>query len=69
MKVADMKRDAVEKLDDKKNLIMSIIATELSEDIDFMRKVNQITFSFILENQKRDKEMDVNHPRSMEVED
>jgi len=54
MKVADMKRDAMEKLDDKKNLIMSIIATELSDDVDFMRKVNQITFAFILENKKRD---------------
>jgi len=57
MKVADLKRDAAEKLEDKKNLIMSIIATELCDDIEFMRKVNQITFSFILENQKRDKAM------------
>ena len=54
MKVADLQRDAVEKLDDKRNLIMSIIATELSDDVDFMRKVNQITFAFILENKKRD---------------
>ena len=59
MKVADLKRDAAEKLEDKKNLIMSIIATELCDDIEFMRKVNQITFSFILENQKRDKAITV----------
>ena len=59
MKVADLKRDAAEKLEDKRNLIMSIIATELCDDIEFMRKVNQITFSFILENQKRDKAITV----------